>query len=276
MKETITQQLRNGVRRLWYERPDPSFRQWLLETAGERSFAEDAATFVRDGIVLLPGYFSGARLDAMRSEFGQVVARTPENEKAAINITREALRPSEIFSTAAVDAHLVRLAAFYWGKPVFLSEWSAKRLMPCPPEDYGAYQYHHDCKNKQVKAMILLTSVTASGQRMDYIRGTHRELRQFTAYGDTRFDDADALRYGAPLQCTGPAGTVMVFDTNGLHRGHRNMGPVRDTITMNFTAGHARYVSDSLHPAAVGTLGADSRKVLRLRPPRAGFILERL
>ena len=124
--------------------------------------------------------------------------------------------------------------------------------------------------------MLLLTDVADDGQRMDYIRGTHGHRRSWGDYSETRFTDEDALSLGEVLKCAGPAGTVVIFDTNGLLGGNRNLSSTRDTITANFTAGHARFLDNGLHAHAVELLSAKHREIFRLSAPVGDFLLRRL
>lgn len=263
-------------RRLCYERPSEAFRKQLEEHAESPCFHNDAKRLLRDGITILPKYFRGHQLQAIKDDFDKAARSLPISSKGEVSIRRNVLRDSEALSLSSVDPYLLRLAAYYWGKPVCLAEWSGKRLHPHQPGDYAAYQYHHDCKHKQVKVMILLTDVTDFGQRMDYVPKTHVQRRSFANYEDSRFTDAEALALGPAIHCAGPAGTAIIFDTNGLHRGNRNAGPVRDTITANYTAGHAQYLTDELHPSAVKALTGFDRRLLQARSFYPQFLLRRL
>jgi hypothetical protein len=41
----------------------------------------------------------------------------------------------------------------------------------------------------------------------------------------------------APVECAGPAGSVILFDSNGIHRGNRNLGPRREVVFGVYSAG---------------------------------------
>jgi len=83
----------------------------------------------------------------------------------------------------------------------------------------------------------LLTDVTSEGQRMSYIPGSHKLKHHFTRYEDTRLTESQARGYGEVVECVGPAGTVVLFDANGIHRGNRNRGPRRDVVFGVYSAG---------------------------------------
>jgi hypothetical protein len=102
---------------------------------------------------------------------------------------------------------------------------------------------------------------------MNLIPKTHKIWHNFTNYEDTRFD-GDQIKpffknFGNAVHCTGPAGTVCVFDTNMLHRANRD-GPMRDVWVFNYTAGHALFPIPRPHPDAVRDYSSKQRKITRL------------
>jgi len=119
--------------------------------------------------------------------------------------------------------------------------------------------------------MWLLTDVPEGGQRMSYVLGSHRQRRHFSSYRETRFSDEQARRCGPVLECAGPAGTVFLFDTNGIHRGNRNRGPLRDTVTGQYSAGRYR-MGCSFEDGLSQRLSPWQREVLyRSRTASPGF-----
>jgi ectoine hydroxylase-related dioxygenase (phytanoyl-CoA dioxygenase family) len=173
------------------------------------------------------------------------------------------LESSVAFSTLAIDPYITSLASYYWGKPIRLAYAHGYRLEPVSEREYRAFQWHHDLKRKQIKVMVLLTDVPANGQRMDYIPGSHVIWHRFTNHRDVRFTRDQALQFGEPIPCHGPAGTVVVFDTNGIHRGNRNPGPRRDQYTFNYTAGKALFTIPGIHPQVRSAM--DRRQGLLVR-----------
>jgi hypothetical protein len=89
--------------------------------------------------------------------------------------------------------------------------------------------------------MWLLTDVPVTGQRMSYLAGSHATKHQWRTHEDTRFTEARARAIGGRVvECAAPAGSVVLFDTNGVHRPNRNAGPVRDTLVGVYSAGRYR------------------------------------
>ena len=56
-------------------------------------------------------------------------------------------------------------------------------------------------------------------------------------YEDSRFNESQARKFGEVVECAAPVGSVVIFDANGLHRGNRNLGPIRDVLFGVYTTG---------------------------------------
>lgn len=205
---------------------------------------------IENGIVILPEFFSDIFLQLMQYEFSEAcqgVGPDPDGFDE-VRPPRETLTHSAILSVVAKDFKLRRLASYYWGKPVKLAQSAGFRLEPTEPKEYRSFQWHHDNKGKQIKVFILLSDVPPEGQAMKYIPGTHRLKHKPSCYEETRFKWDEIKHHGDPVVCSGKAGTVIIFDTNGLHSGTRNMGPRRDCWVFHYTAGHAMFPVPPLHP----------------------------
>ena len=236
------------VRRI-HQRPNKRYRQNLVNSEPQTDFLEHAQTLCRDGVLILPSYFGGDDLKRMNDDFARWTEDWDLPEDAKLDITSSYLKDSAAFSRATFDPYLLSLVRYYWGKPVFLAESTGTRIDPIEIKDYSAFQWHHDAKRMQVKVMIVLTDVPADGQRMFYLPGTHRLWHQHVGtYQETRVPPEVAQIYGDHVECYGPAGSVVIFDTNGIHRGNRNLGPRRDTWTNNYTAGRFLFPLPGLHP----------------------------
>lgn len=254
-----------------YERPNGSFRRMLLEKMNHPDYPEKARRLCDDGFVVLPSYFEGDLLRTMQEEFAQWTVGIPVDAIGRITLTEPKgvfVKNSAAFSTAAVDPYVLALVAYYWGKPVTLSMSYGFRLDPNPGwKKVGPFQWHHDANRKQVKVYVLLSDVRADGQRMDYIPGTHRLWHRFqrggAGYGETRIPDEVALRYGPPSPVAGPAGSVIIFDTNGFHTGNQNMSARRDAWIFQYTAGRHAEPLGGIHPDLFRELTPFQRAILR-------------
>ena len=258
--------------RYLYERPSQRYRRQLLHAVRFPDFLPKAEQLSQNGVLILPSYFQPSVVAGMREDFHKWAQGKKEDSLGRILVSESTgafLRDSFHFSAAAVDTYLTALVRYYWGKPVVLSHACGLRIHPTPPEgkDVGPFQWHHDANRKQVKAMILLDDVAPDGQRMDYLPKTHRIWHRFrrgeAGYEETRFSQESVARYGELVRCAGPAGTVILFDTNGLHRGNRNLGPRRDVWTFQYTAGRHMEPLSGLHPHVTRQMDRCQRRFAR-------------
>lgn len=252
-----------------YERPSHWYRRRLLDVTGFESLRAHCETMDRNGVLILPGYFSGQNLQQMQQDFNHWCELKTGIDKYGFKDfdggkQENYLATSKVFSAAAVDLYLTALVSCYWGKPIQLAYCHGYRLDPIEPREYRAFRWHHDLKRKQVRVMVLLSDTPVEGQRMDYIAGSHRVWHRFTNHRHVRFTEEQALSYGPPIHCVGPAGTVVLFDANGIHRGNRNLGPRRDQYTFNYTAGRALFPLPGLHPEVVQQLTFRQRRMMRI------------
>jgi len=254
----------------FYERPSAAYRAKLAAASAMPDFLGIADRLCRDGMVILPGYFDAAKLVKMREEFERLIMLTPPNEEStrtnSIHISTDRLAQSRVYSDLAFEPELLRLTQYYWGKPVVLNGTGGTRIEPYTSDDYGSYQWHHDGKRKQVRILILLVDVPADGQRTEVVAGSnHYWYEDLTA---SRMSCEQALAAGSVVDCAGPAGSVVVFDTNAMHRGNRNSGPRRDTWNFAYRAPDALTTKlakrPPLHPDTIANLTPEQRIIARL------------
>lgn len=253
-----------------HRRPDPKFN-WSFGDAALRERARPAAeTLQRDGIVLLPAHFQGAQLQRLRDAFERTVAGRPSKYDPDSFLNLEFLEDDPAFIEAAVDDLLLQIVADYYGKKFSIGRASAMRLLPSDPGRYNSYQWHHDARGRQVHLMILLTDMPADGQRMTYLRGSH--LTYYDHYRGlaegSRFEEDIAHRPDLQEKIagvTGPAGTVALFDANGLHSGNRNLSVTRDTLTYCYVT-YRHFKKIRCRKAHLTALPPAKRDVLTFNP----------
>jgi hypothetical protein len=264
IKSEVGSALQDRWHRHVYERPSGRYRRHLAAAILDDRFSECSGKLVDDGVLILPAYFDAPAVQAMQQDFAAAIKDVPLTDKDFAPLPKEVLSRSVAIALVAVDPFLTSLISYYWGKDILLAGFSGSRIEPSRAEEYGAFQWHHDTKRKQVKIMLLLSEVAPVGQRMDYIPGTHPIYHRFSGYEDTRFTSDYVRRFREPVRCAGPAGTVILFDTNGIHRGNRNAGARRDVCIFNYTAGHALCPLPPFHPELIRKLTPEQRRILRL------------
>lgn len=265
----IQREIQDSLQRFIAERPSQRFRMGREPDLLAHGLRSAASELLRDGVVVLPSYFSGKALEAMQTDFQQWCN---ERNSASLGfIDFDGAKPpnyltrSVALSRAAIDFGLTTMAEHYWGRSVVLSYAHGYRLDPVEPIEYRAFRWHHDLWGKYLKVMIYLTDVPSTGQRLDYIIGSHKIPHRFANHRDVRFTNQEATRHGPVVRCGGPAGTVVLFDANGVHRGNRNLGPQRDQYTFVYTAASRQieFGAPPLAPEVEQTLTNRERHLVR-------------
>lgn len=251
--------------------PLPWYRPREVVTGSYSSRAVAAA--LRDrGVCILERMLSEQELRFAQEAAGALLERAnPAREQRGYRSALIDLSQQPLLVAVLLNDLILAAVEEYFGRPIYLALGHTIRLDPVEPEptDKG---WHHDCKGKYVKAMWLLTDASSTGQRMSYIAGSHTTRHRFATYEESRFTDAEALAYGEDIvECVGPAGSVVIFDTNGVHRPNRNLGPRRETIVSVYSDGRYRQ-GCRFDPAQLGPLNEWQRSVLkRSRTPR-GYV----
>ena len=250
----------------FYNRASESFRVKLVQSVDETlasSFKSQAEEFVANGIIGLPGYFR-EHVSALKDEFANMFERSNTSigrnadedgvgDLGHMSIGNTGFVSSPMASKLAFDPYLLKLVGYYLGKDITLTQVGGGRLLPRDIAfDYRSMQWHHDTKGKQVKIFILLTDVPTDGQCTHYVCGSHvdsYDKRDNGRRSQAQIDQMLRDEGRAIARAAGPAGTVWIFDTNGLHRGNRNMTAARDVLVYNYTAGRHKF-DFTLHPDA--------------------------
>lgn len=224
-----------------HRRPQADFSWSFMADSEKGDAAAKIATLKREGIVMLPGYFQGEKLSALQAAF----ARAIEDKESEINpdslLNLDFIPSNPAFLKSAIDAYLMEIIAGYYQKPFAIGRSSAMRIQPTEPLRDNSFQWHHDSRGRQIHMMIILNDLPTDGQRMSYLNRTHE--RYYTHYRGlaegSRFEKDLAANPPGPDQITevcGPAGTVSIFDANGLHTGNRNSNGKRDTVTFCYVS----------------------------------------
>jgi protoporphyrinogen oxidase len=255
-----------------YSQPLPGFRLALQDALGG-DFAVIAERLDRLGIVRLRGLFDRAHVAEMQRDFSAWCDERPHDAMGHVQFdgaTNDAYLTRSLALSGALTPPLIwALAAHAWGRDPTLAYCRSYSLLPHPPVAYRAFRPHIDGHGKELKAMVLLSDVPPDGQRMRYWPGTHQLGWRARASTQTWFTDAETAALPFPaLDCGGPAGTVFVFYTNGIHTGTRNLGPRRDAIVFNLTGGARLYRIPALHPDVASALDPYERGLFRIDPLR--------
>lgn len=248
----------------FYRKKNPLFQCELTST--DNRLIDLAAQLDKTGIAVIPEYITGQRLIDLRQTFndmtkiieeaqpspekltpagGRLHPRSPYreyayDEKMHMTFTFDPFKYGKAFLDLAVDELIVSVVGKYIGKKFMLQQSTVARYYPLDRNNFGSWQWHHDSWGRKINVMILLTDVTLQDQYMSFQKGSHSLYHSYekTVKND-RFTEAEvaAIPNLEKFDCIGKAGTVFIFDANGIHRGHRSMGAIRDTVINQYTAG---------------------------------------
>jgi hypothetical protein len=256
------------TREYLHRRPDSKYRPEYVEGEAKLKASEVADELRSEGIVLLPGYFKGTQLAKLQADFESATA----GKDGGVNtdsLYNEDIMGTLSFLNAALDPYLLEIIGNYYGKHFGLARASAMRINPTPPKREYSFQWHHDARGRQIHVMVLLSDVSEQGQCMTYLRQSQsRYYTHFRGIANTQFDKdvaADPTAPGRITKLVGPAGTVGIFDANGLHSGNRNDKEKRDALTFAYvTWRHFKPIR--AHRKDVETLPVPARAVMAFNP----------
>lgn len=191
-----------------------------------------------DGVCVLDKFLDDSTLKKCQKEVDKIFLPLTSTFRDKKDYNNLDFSQHPIFIELVLNEFVLAVIESYFSKNIYLAMSKIQRLEPTKPYEERAFRWHHDTKGKLVKAMWLLTDVPIQGQRMSYVAGSHRFRHPWTTYEETRFTDEDIPSFGTKIvECAGPAGSVVIFDVNGIHRGNRNLGPRRDVVFGAYTAG---------------------------------------
>lgn len=236
---------------------------------GNTQVQELSRKLTRDGICILPAYFSTKEIGKLQ----KLAAQAFDNEIFSKSQTRNGKVYNVVVQNPfmavpellplALDDFLLTVIENYFQRGIALADASLERLPPVDTTE-GSYRWHYDIRGKQVKAMILLTDVDEDGQHFTFIKGSHKRRSHLFDH-KSRISDEVANLY--PKDCfvhgIGPAGSVVLFNTNGIHRGTRRLTYTRENLTVNFNTGHRYLYPIELPQSASMALSEKQKRILR-------------
>lgn len=187
-----------------------------------------------DGIAMLPRFWDEEQLgelrryfetqtcaDPYRPELGQFVA--PGDAPAETHVayfSNEQVINAPYCLRLANDPQILSAVAQMLGAKPTISYMAAWWSMPGRGKAEHAEMFHRDVDDLRfVKLFVYLTDVTAKSGPHMFVRGSHQseELSERVRYTD----ETVAATFGKDdiLTLTGPAGTMFLENTFGLHRG---------------------------------------------------------
>ncbi len=222
--------------------PTPEVAGWLTALA-------------RDGFVVVPNFCSADQCATLRAELDRLLTQYPATTLHLPDDDRihGAERVSEAMRAYHHDPRLTALAEAFHQAPTLNLFTLANRVRPVPGGLGSGGGWHRDSVHqRQLKTLLYLTDVDAGSGAYQYVSGTHHpaDLLRLTRTGQVAFNQnrltetevarivADGGGRYAAHTVTGPAGTLVITDTRGLHRGTPLTHGIRYALTNYFFARH--------------------------------------
>jgi hypothetical protein len=245
------------------------------------SISRVAAELEQDGIVILSGLLSPAQLQGMQASFGRMLKHQRWNNVPGYEQTEryrhmveDVLLLDQGFVDLALHPVVKQTLTEYIGPRFELVEAKGWLSLPTRRDFHG---WHGDAwydqtvigeLQREVKVAIYLTDVKSGG--FTYIKGTHGKMHPRS------IKDEEVARYPASaiVNVTGPAGTVILFDTSGIHRQSVPILEPRRAVFLNYhdpaiplqreDIAYYRYHPLLLNAAFLGDLSAEDQRILGL------------
>ncbi len=212
-------------------------------------------TLRAEGILVIPDFYSAATCAALRAEVDRLLLAYPATVQHLPDDDRilGAERVSPLVADYHHDRRLHTLAAAYHQAPLLNLFTLANRVHPEPGGLGSGGGWHRDSVHQpQFKTLLYLTDVAQGQGAYQYLAGSHTPaaLLQLVRSGAVGFDQnrlteaeiaaVQARAAGQFPLCTvlGRAGTLVVTDTRGLHRGQPVTEGLRYALTNYFFARH--------------------------------------
>jgi len=217
---------------------------------GDSNLQRVMAELERDGVSIVEGAASPDFVAAAISDLDLFAARIPELEgqqrtkpgstggtrdypvheyQQALNIYRshDPLMISPAYARFLLLPTLSAVAAAYLGSGWLYQAMIATRTEPVAPTRRGFAQWHHDARGRKLNVFLLLSDVPEDGPATIVLAGSHRLMYSRARRVRNYFSDEEIgrlkQRFGLQERvCYGRAGSLVFFDSQALHRGHRS------------------------------------------------------
>jgi len=241
--------------------------------------SDDVKTLERDGFVILQDLVSREQLRSMQEAFAARLRRLRfsdvdgyEKTEPYRDMVQDVLTLDQGFVDLAMHPTVLGILREYLGPGFRLTEAKGWRSLATRRSFHG---WHGDAWYdqaaaeeipKEVKLALYLTDVETG--EFQYIRGSHRQQHPRNVL-DHEVESIDPSRI---LRATGRAGTVILFDTSGIHRQGEPILEDRHAVFLNYhdptvplqaeDVTYYRYHPLLLNAAFLGDLSEEHRRIL--------------
>lgn len=189
----------------------------------------------RDGMVILPGLFRG-EIAGLAERYGAVAGKhqgTKELMARFISLMDPA------FDKIVLNEQVLQAFAGVFGYQPFLQDIPVITITDTlnkaclDSQNEIVKEWHCDDINT-LKMLVFLTDIRPEDTHMKIAKGSHRTLR----FPDAVYTDQSVRPRYEIINCTGPAGTAVLFNSNALHRQWRQPQSFRVMLAAKFSPGN--------------------------------------
>ncbi len=199
------------------------------------------------GICTIPDFFSAGECAELRQEIDRLIGAFPQATQVVSGGADRRIfgaeRGSSVVGRFASHEALMKACEVYLGTEAELFCTLANRIEALEGNLGSGEGWHRDSLSGQFKAIVYLNDVTEENGPFQYIRASHRLLRmvadsrragcdlQNKRLGDDYVGRVLANQPDRLMTVTGSAGTLLLADTSGIHRGAPLRSGVRYALT---------------------------------------------
>ncbi len=225
----------------------------------------------RTGLCVVEGFYDAAQCAQLRAEIDRLIETYPQavHHKSGGADLRifGAETASEAIRQFSDDPVLLESAGAMLGRGARPAVTLAARIQATQSNIGSGDGWHRDSFFDQFKAIVYLSDVEPENGPFQYVLGSHTFGSKITdaasagiSAATTRVDDAqaEALIAAAPERnriVTGPAGSLVLADTSGIHRGMPLEAGSRYALTNYYFGDH--HITDGLLDHFKPVLGRD-------------------
>lgn len=201
----------------------------------------------QDGVAAIPGYWSADRCAHARAELDRIIAEHPDAVQSRSKGADQRMYGVEEASPALMEFHADPFARGFGealgGSAIYNFSTLGARIAASEGNTGSGDGWHRDAHGFQFKAIIYLSDAAMENGPFQYLIGSHRLLRvvadsmraDVTDPRQSRFTDEQVKRLaesGSELRAyPGKAGTILLVNTAGIHRGMPLMAGERYALT---------------------------------------------
>jgi hypothetical protein len=206
-------------------------------------------TLERDGIQIIPGYYSAAQCAVLREEIDSIIEGARDaawvDDQKSDHRVNAAERVSADVAAFCDDPFIVDIARALSKRELLPRFTLAARLEPKEGGKGSGAGWHRDSLGFQFKAMLYLSAVTMDNGPFQYFRGSQKRFYKIRNYlADLSQGFSDIVRYSDDhvaklpqndlVTAMGKAGDLVLFNSSGVHRGMPTLAGVRYALTIYF------------------------------------------